>query len=260
MTWRRMFFGSLFLLGWVTVGMAQPGDDAKRALEKAANFPWYDADQGELREVGTPEPGTPPVVRDWEWPKLGKWNWDGWDWGGFSFGDLVGTIFQIVAWTLLIGLLVTVVLLLIRAYMEGEGFSFRVNKGTDDAIDVRSDAERIENLPFDVKVAKTDLLAEAKRLRAEGRFGDALVYLFSYQLVQLDRHHFIRLTRGKTNRQYLREVATRHDLKRVLGVTMVAFEDFFFGDHAIGKDRFESLWQQLDEFHGIVGSAEVTTG
>jgi hypothetical protein len=157
----------------------------------------------------------------------------------------------------LIGLLVTVVMLLIRAYLEGEGFGFGGRTAGTEATDSRSDAERIENLPFEVKVAQTDLLSEAKRLRAEGRFGEAIVYLFSYQLVQLDKHHFIRLTRGKTNRQYLFELAQRQDMRRLLAKTMVAFEDFFFGSHAIGQDRFESLWNQLDEFHGTVSPTHV---
>ena len=38
-----------------------------------------------------------------------------------------------------------------------------------------------------------------------------MIYLFSHQLVQLDRHQIIRLAKGKTNRQYLREVGPGGD-------------------------------------------------
>ena len=30
---------------------------------------------------------------------------------------------------------------------------------------------------------------------------------------------------------------------------MVAFEDVFFGEHSLSRSRFESCWNQLEEFH-----------
>jgi hypothetical protein len=59
-----------------------------------------------------------------------------------------------------------------------------------------------------------------------------------------------RLTRGKTNRQYLRETSRRGrtGLVGLLEQTMLAFEDFFFGNHPIDRARFEACWARLGEF------------
>jgi hypothetical protein len=35
----------------------------------------------------------------------------------------------------------------------------------------------------------------------------------------------------------------------MLDRTMVAFEDVFFGRHPLERQRFESCWGRLDEFH-----------
>ena len=59
---------------------------------------------------------------------------------------------------------------------------------------------------------------------------------------------FIRLTKGKTNRQYLREVGARISLRQLVEQTMIAFEDAFFGRHPLDQTRFESCWFRLGEF------------
>jgi hypothetical protein len=97
-----------------------------------------------------------------------------------------------------------------------------------------------------------DLLAEARRAYEQGNFGEAIIYLFSHQLLQMDRRHLIRLTKGKTNRQYLREIGPRRTLRQLFEQTMVAFEDVFFGAHVLGRDRFEACWSQLNRFDQLV--------
>jgi hypothetical protein len=111
------------------------------------------------------------------------------------------------------------------------------------------DVDRIESLPFKIRGAPSDFLGQARRLFEAGNYSEAIIYLFSYQLVQLDKNHLIRLAKGKTNRQYLREIRQRANLRTILEATMIAFEDAFFGRKALSKDRFESCWQRLDEFH-----------
>ena len=61
-----------------------------------------------------------------------------------------------------------------------------------------------------------------------GNYGEAIIYLFSYQLVRLDRSQLIRLAKGKTNRQYLGELQSASPLKRMLAQSMSSFEDVFF--------------------------------
>ena len=97
-----------------------------------------------------------------------------------------------------------------------------------------------------------DLRGEAERNYREGNYREAIVYLYSYLLVQLDRRQVIRLTKGKTNRQYLREVRQRPELVPIFEPTMIAFEDVFFGDHPLSRGEFEKCWDRLDEFHRLL--------
>ena len=64
----------------------------------------------------------------------------------------------------------------------------------------------------------------------------------------------IRLAKGKTNRQYLREITRsgRRALGDILEQTLLAFEDVFFGDRELPRDRFEACWQQLAEFDRLL--------
>ena len=101
------------------------------------------------------------------------------------------------------------------------------------------DADRVEALPFKVRSVSGDFLDEARRLYEAGQFSEAIIFLFSYQLVQLDKQHVIRLAKGKTNRQYLRELRQRPTLRSTLELTMVAFEDAFFGRKTLSRERFE---------------------
>jgi hypothetical protein len=123
----------------------------------------------------------------------------------------------------------------------------------EDGEEDEDELERVEALPFPVKRKRGNLLDEARRHYQEGRYGEAVKYLFSYQLVQLDKHQLIRLAPGKTNRQYLRELAGPNGLGELLERTMVVFEDFFFGNRTIGRDRFESCWSHLGRFEALLG-------
>ena len=67
-------------------------------------------------------------------------------------------------------------------------------------------------------------------------------------LVELDKQGLIRLTKGKTNRQYLREVAAIDELRQILQRTMIAFEDVFFGNKDLTRAAFEECWRELDVF------------
>jgi hypothetical protein len=113
----------------------------------------------------------------------------------------------------------------------------------------------IERLPVPVDRAHGDLLGEARRLYDQMQYGRAILYLFAYELLQLDRHHVIRLARGKTNRQYLRELTRVSPLSPPLERTMVAFESVFFGRQALDRGGFEACWQELPQFENLLRGA-----
>ena len=65
----------------------------------------------------------------------------------------------------------------------------------------------------------------------------------------------MRLKKGKTNRQYLRELSSNRSLAKYYGDVMVPFEQTFFGDYPVTKEIFEGCWQGLDEFQNSVDVA-----
>jgi hypothetical protein len=154
-----------------------------------------------------------------------------------------------LAWIVLGLLLVALVALIVRAYLLRSQLRPNSMRRGADQDQATIDVDRVEKLPFPVRRPQSDLLGEARRHYEAGDYVEAIIYLFSYQLVHLDKHDLVRLAKGKTNRQYLGEVRSHRDIMRIVSETMYAFEDVFFGRHEIDRDRFELCWNQLDQFH-----------
>jgi len=213
-------------------------------------FPWYDRETGDLRrlEVEPTNPNPNPSNPDWQARQAAARN----PWNFAWLGPLMRALVW-VFWGLIVGLIALVIWLMVKAFLMSEA-GVAVGGGTlDDEEDARRDAYRIEQLPFRLdKSNRADLLSEARRLYEAGDFRGAIIYLFSYQLLLLDRHHLIRLARGKTNRQYLRETRGFRQIARMLEQVMVPFEDVFFGDHDLERERFESVWNRLPEFQQLL--------
>ena len=223
-----------------------PVEAGREALRDGPRYPWYDAKTDEVRRIEvTADTSSSAGNRDSTWredaasPSTGNFSLD---------LSAFWTLMQVLAWTLLAAILIGIVALLVWAFMRAEG-GLTSDGDSDVSVHRASDVDRVESLPFQVKRPRADLLAEARRQYELGNYGEAIVYLFSYQLVQLDKQQLIHLTRGKTNRQYLREVRRRPRLFQVLETTMIAFEDVFFGHHELERDRFEACWSGLDDFH-----------
>jgi hypothetical protein len=219
----------------------QAGRDA---LQGRTYYPWYDAQADDVRRVSVTPAAKPPEPTNpnWRWPE-----WKGWNMN-WSLGDIFWTALQVIFWGIIIAVFVFLIVLLTRVFLGRESAA-AVTSDESQHIETGAVADRIEHLPFDVRRPVGDLLSEARRLYEQGEYSQAVVYYFSYLLVEMDRRQVIRLTRGKTNRQYLREV--RRQRREVAGLverTMIAFEDVFFGDHALDRERFEACWRELDDF------------
>jgi len=222
----------------------QAVDSAEKALGGSVEFPWYDGSDDTLRRVDVQPPAPPPKPREWTpnpnpaQPNLG-WLW---------------RLFKWAFWGGLLAGLLLLLYLLLRSMLRGVDVP---PAGGDMTTDVKPAAtiERIERLPFAIKRPRSDLLASAQAAYQQGDFNEAIVYLFSYQLLQLDRHELIRLTKGKTNRQYLREMRRNRSVLELVQQTMVPFEDAFFGGRTLDRSRFESCWNRLDEFHQCMQQA-----
>jgi hypothetical protein len=257
--WQRGWMPAVTLLTGLLLVLAvraqTPSSDAagavesgRRALANRGSYPWYDAQQDALRRLDVRPPRPTAANRNSTWESQPaqpaasiswRWLWEMLRW---------------FVWAVIVALLVGLVLLLVRAFLNREARAEGRTEGAETSA-TRDYADLVENLPFPLPRHQADFLEEARRLYEAGRFGEAMIYLFSYQLVQLDQHHVIRLARGKTNRQYLRELGPREDLRDILLRTMLAFEDVFFGHYDLDRARFESCWTRLDDFHRTIEEA-----
>lgn len=222
----------------------------REALDGKVTFPWYDADSDGLQRLNV-EPPADVKNRGSKWERTVRakksrtpWAMPGWLW----------KMLEVIGWTLLVMALVAVGYFLVRAFLLAESGHASGEAVAEGALGT-GDIDRVESLPFQLKAPQTDLLSEARRHQEAGNYKDAIIYLYSYQLVELDKHQLIRLAKGKTNRQYLREVQRRGELFRSLQASMLAFEDVFFGNHSLERDRFESCWSGLDAFHQSLAQA-----
>jgi hypothetical protein len=253
---------------------ADPGqavDSGRKALKDWSGYPWYDAEADGVRRVDVTPPKEPEPDRA---PR---------DERHLSLG--LDSLLQWLAWTAVAVVLAVILFLLVKAYVDRQAAP-RDGDATPEA----GEADRIESLPFPVRSGRANLLDEARRHWQEGNYAQAIIYLFSFQLVHLDKQQIIRLNKGKTNRQYLREIgprgvaektgtgsepgwATAGDvasgdvpvpvfsqppgrLQRLVEQTMLAFEDVFFGNRGLERARFEACWSRLDEFQALAGAGK----
>ncbi len=95
---------------------------------------------------------------------------------------------MVLAWGALAAILVGLAYLLVRAFVKSEN---------DRAATVEPQraeaAPRVEELPVRVPRGTSDLLGEARRHYDAGNYAEAIIYFYSYQLLELDRHQCIRL-------------------------------------------------------------------
>lgn len=144
--------------------------------------------------------------------------------------DLLSPLATWIVLGLLIGLLVFLAWWFLPNRAKGPGEETGASR-PDHAL-------RLEQLPVPLEQGIGDLRAAALRVAAEGDFRKAIVYLFSHALVTLDQRGLVELKRGKTNRQYLVELApTGTSSDRFRGL-MLTFERVFFGNHAATEPDF----------------------
>lgn len=232
------------------VGDAEAVQAAKETLGGRGRYPFYDRQKDDVRQLNVAPPkDSDSANRKTKWAgKNAKANTT----GPRSRLSILGPLLQVVGLTVLVVLIAVLAWLVAKAFLKNETTETVVSK----VIETSRDVDRVEALPFQLRKPTGDFLSEARRLYEQGNFSEAVIYLYSHLLVQLDRHHVIRLAKGKTNRQYLRETRPRPALKEILDVTMIAFEDVFFGHHDLPRERFEQCWRRLDEFHAELEKLE----
>ncbi len=208
--------------------------------------PWYDRQADDLKLIPlAPPPATPSQSTQWDWPD--------WDWDFSLLGNALSVnLFTLLAWAIVLVLAFFLVRYLLKLYEGRER-----EEDEEDEPEEATPADRVEALPAQAQKNIHDLLAEAQRQYEAGNYNEAIVYLYSHLLVQLDRRQRIRLAKGKTNRQYLAEAGSEPDLRAILQRAMVAFEDAYFGKHTLSQARFEACWHDVPRFEARLGLQEV---
>jgi hypothetical protein len=226
---------------------------AKDGLAGRTRFPFYDRQKDDVRQLNVEPPAetADSANRRSKWTgKKGTGRTRGG--GGGPTASFFGELLQALGLAALIIFIAVIAYLIARAFLKNEVTETKVSK----VVETSRDVDKVQALPFQLRKPTGNFLAEAERLYSAGNYSEAVIYFYSHLLVELDAHHVIRLAKGKTNRQYLRETRTRLVLRDILGRTMIAFEDVFFGHHELSRERFEECWSRVAEFHGELEKAE----
>ena len=228
-----------------------PYEESARKSLGTNQFPWYDSATDELRPLESTSNPKDIKGRDSQYVAVQKdpkndyttptsttssGSWDFWEvLNGFGWLLLV----------LILGALIAAAIYLIRTIRPAGSETFTAIK--TETKKKEEPIERVDQLPTGIE-KKGDWLTTVRDLASKGEYNLAIVYLYSYVLLQLDKKSFIQLTIGKTNRQYLREVSRRADLRSTFELIMIAFEDCFFGGRRTTRDRFDECMSRLPDF------------
>ena len=250
----------VFVSFWEFTAHAQSNDDLAGALKKY-DYPWYDAETDQIKpvksrseafpmssgrneiELGKANP--PKKTQPTTTPAGGAANTVGN--GGLGEFNLATAFMMILVTVIVCALAFLFYKFLAVESSQDDGASARRKKLL---------SESIEQLPFDLQAAGGDFRSLAQQAYQAGDLRRAFIFLYSHVLVTLDQNERITLRKGKTNRQYLKEVWEDPKLSSYFKSVMLPFESAFFGDHDPAPDQFERCWSGLENFHSHVGQPE----
>lgn len=210
-----------------------------RTALRSEEFNWYDAEDDKLRPINlrkaVESKNTSSTPTDFTWMAN------------------LGTILSYSALTISVVIVLIVIVYLIMSYRrEPVASESRISE-------VKKRRVQIDALPVELDRNPDDWLSRVQQHYQAGEYNLAIIYLYSHQLVELDKHHVIHLTKGKTNRQYLQELRrnTTANLSPFVERSMTTFEDAFFGNRTISRAQFESCWQHFSQFQQVLGSLKI---
>ncbi len=167
--------------------------------------------------------------------------------GGF---EGLGYVVNVIAWIAVITVLIAVIVGIIWAIMKMD--LSKDQEEDETTVNEEVVLAPVDMLPFEIDRSIGNFLDAARQAYERQDYRLATVFTFSHVLLTLNQQNWIRLTRGKTNRQYLAELRGHDELRRYYELVMTLFEAAFFGNQQIPSQRFEVLWSQIDHFHQMV--------
>lgn len=242
-----VLLGIVCLLGSAMNSASAQSPTADAAVESPVrDSAWYDEQTGQILPVEVEDQRSDTENRDSRWTGVSTTGGKAAKapaatTGGFSWGRLFG-------WLMLIALLTGLVSVLVWVFANSD---FDFNSGTIEQSLItgqqldQQTRQRMEHLPEALRDTTVNPRGQAEKLMQEGQYNEAIIYLFGHQLLLLDRVHWLRLARGKTNSRYVRETRRSEPMTgQRLQETVASFERAYFGRHEISQSEFERLWQQ----------------
>lgn len=233
-------------------------------LQRGTNSQWVDVQEQEVQFEASPLSRDNLVSRDgwtqnessnsfWSWlfgnNTTRSWNTTSSTTNSTStswadFWEAISTFFYYLLWiALAIGAILLVVWL--SKNQELAMWFNRRKKTTQHTEDVLAQQARYSDLPVEIEKGLLGLRAQAAEYRDQGDYSRAIVYLFSYLLVELDQAQLIALAKGKTNYRYLRELNGHRHLQSRLRDVVSLFEAAYFGRRTLTKEQFDTVWLDL---------------
>jgi hypothetical protein len=261
----RMLLALIIFL--VTLGSSLEGDDSttgREAVRRGTNPVWVDRSSHEVKIPSQQLQRSDVSDRhDSIRSNAGRSIWDRWFGSSWQSGNSNGAVTDFLtwvfnAWRILVFLMLAVLIglglfVLLRMKVFQNMFQPRKRGALEE--DVEQQRSRISDLPFDIEQPVLGLRAQAEKFRAEGDYSKALIYLFSYLLVELDQAHCIRLERGKTNGQYLRELRSWPDLNGSMQPIVQLFEFVYFGRNPLDRNSLDAVWSRLSGLDRAIAEA-----
>jgi hypothetical protein len=243
---KTLFLLAICLVGCSTVAAASP---AEQPAPVVVDSTWFNSNEQSLVPIELEDDRVDSKNRDSRWlpkppkpkaaapPPATTTSW----WNTLSF-------WQILGWLLLLLTVGGLVALLVYLF-NNSSFDFRQDLPSQTivhnlALDEQT-KQRIAELPAELRDTNVSPRTELERLMKTGDFDRAIIFLYGHQLLMLDRIGWLRLSRWKTNNQYVRETIQSHTpTGGQLGRTVKAFERSYFGKHPLSREEFETLWQE----------------
>jgi len=227
--------------------------DAGLESLKRQSLPWYDAANEQIKPIELEARDEPrselrgTIAKKKPRAKKNPNNWfDNWD---FDWDSGFGLVLYWLLWLALAGAFIILIVWAVR------NVDVRASTVHDEGASHRSLAQSVAQLPFQVDVGDDDFRSLAKKAIQANDYRQAIVWLFSHVLVSLDQKDLIRLKKGKTNRQYLRELGDDRQLSNYYADVMLPFEATFFGDKDLNQEQFTHCWNGLNQFEQRVKAA-----
>lgn len=251
----------LACVGWIwfvaSAGFTMESDTGERALRRGTSPVWVEYESEEATVPGQQlkrndySDRHDSIFKDsgtsWWTRWLESLRGSGTGNGALSdFFSWIAEVWRFLIFTLLAIILITLLFFLFRSEMFQAFIGRRRISNFEE--DIEQQRAKVSDLPFEIEQPLVGLRAQAERLRNLGDYSKAIVYLYSYLLVELDQANCIRLERGKTNGVYMRELASWNALSSYMKPTVRLFELAYFGRREIDRGSFESLWSKITSF------------